>query len=422
MQTERADTLIRQVLTEGKVRPFIRSKVVRHIEAPMTQMLLGEPQVKQMAAQLARHGFTHESSMALNSKIAHHKFKRGHRLITVTRFKEPEGSRVVWSSVGLTGHGQDGRGEHYTTLTTHLRAITPRRVHEEGEARSRFITEPSLDDTPSDWAEMHNRAWISPEGEVHHLKQHPETEWLSQTHLDWAKQNQELHGVKSPIPFKIPSKMMQNGWIRTTTKNYYHVHKADDATLGRVHKHFTTHHPELRSVNVNTNDGVMLKLYKRLRDPAAEKAETDAIARDLKQESEAREYPEISMDFDEPDHRAWISPEGEVHKLEKTKPGDPGDYFPTKTHYTKASEILGQKSGWKGLPGPNQQYYDFTDLMNGNWVRKVSRTTYEAKRPRRAAKIIHQHINQHHPEVSAAVIIGPGGKQHFVSKNGEVYS
>jgi hypothetical protein len=281
---------------------------------------------------------------------------------------------------------------------------------------SKFITEPSLDDVPGDWAEMHNRAWISPEGEVHHLKQHPTTPWMSQTHFDWAKSNQELHGFKSSDPFTIPSKLLQNGWVRTTTKNYYHVHEPTEAALETIHKHFTTHHPKLRKVNVHANDGTMLTLFKKLRDPAAGKAHQ------LTQEAagDGRERPDRGGDFEDSVNRAWISPEGELHPL---GPDDENTSypFPTATHYRKAAKILGKENATA-----KEQSDAFDELMAKGWVRKVSRRSYQAQDTQSGAKIVHQHIVKHHPDVNAAVVAGyrgygAGVKCTFVSRDGEMY-
>jgi hypothetical protein len=377
MRTERAEALIRQALTEGRVQPFIRSKVRKHIEAPMTQMLLGEPQVKQMAAQLARHGFTHESSMAFNSKVAHHKFKRGHRLITVTRFKEPEGNRVIWSSAGLTGHGQDGRGEHYTTLTTHLRAITPRRVHEEN---SRFRVEPMKRGwAPPDFEDFRNRAWISPEGNVHPLRQGTEKEpWRGQTHGDWAVNNRSVHGHQGDL-WDVFDKMQGNGWVRKTAKDFYDIGPHNEDSIATVHKHFTTHHPELDSVRVVSHSG-LYKLHKRLRDPAAEKAQTDALARQLTQESEHSwkdEFGEKS-DFADLHQRAWITPWGKVHPL-----GRDGQ----ETH-----------GGWiTRVRNSQNPYTEYDDMTNAGWVRKVNSRRYTGAKHTIPTALAH--VRKHHPEV-----------------------
>lgn len=393
MRTERAEALIRQALTEGRVQPFIRSKVRKHIEAPMTQMLLGEPQVKQMAAQLARHGFTHESSMAFNSKVAHHKFKRGHRLITVTRFKEPEGNRVIWSSAGLTGHGQDGRGEHYTTLTTHLRAITPRRVHEEN---SRFKIEPAPFSIPPDFADHHNRAWISPEGKVHALRQGTEAEpWRGDTHGGWAMDNRHVHGEERGDLWTVFDNMQSNGWVRKTAKDFYDIGPYNEDSLATVHKHFTTHHPELDSVRVYSSrgGGEVHRLYKG--------GINEETSRFITEPS----LDDVPGDWSDHKNRAWISPEGKIHKL---KNGTDSEPWGGQTHTMWAEENR-HVHGFHGVDA----WSLVSTLQRHGWIRKTTKNCYDIGRRKYddegALAAVHQHFTTHHPELRSVNVLSMEG-------------
>lgn len=118
-------------------------------------------------------------------------------------------------------------------------------------------------------------------------------------------------------------------------------------------------------------------------------------------------------DFGDMQNRAWVSPAGEIHKLNKPVKRDLAaawdGQFPAQTHIHWA--VKNQNKVRKTIPKDQHKQASGMDvvgkMMEHGWIRKMGARSY-AVHSRDHLPAVQAHIEKHHPETKSALVLFTG--------------
>lgn len=223
------------------------------------------------------------------------------------------------------------------------------------------------------WMRTREAAWVAPDDTVHPLRQR-------QFHVHWVTDNAQYHAPElvqrhdgGIDAFETENAMLKHGWFKKQDKDMYH---ADASSLGRVHKHFTTHHPELDSVHVSGAGrlGTTLRLF---RDGRSEKLVYG-----------------VNENWMHTRSAAWIDPGDNVHPLV-------GGQFHTDWVRANSHRIPAAHKSFYGHDDRDglDAYATSDKMLAAGWIRKQDDTVYNTGNLNLTRERIIKHVKQHHPGV-----------------------
>lgn len=229
-----------------------------------------------------------------------------------------------------------------------------------------------------------DRAWISPGGEVHAVGQlGSHTGWISKT----KEENPDLIPGKGLDIFGTIDAMRDAGWIQ---KHGPSVYSARPHALDRLKTHVETYHPDEKNVTAFGTG------KKKVEHQWVDESRADQLIKYVLDESTFSQPPRyLPRDNNAFGHwlntreHAWISPEGEYHKLDRGE------------HHAEACAKL---SGGQFADGEVHR------MVQSDWIRKGDRAMYFVKGdgfdPHASpnTKRVIDHVNARHPEVNKFAI------------------
>lgn len=262
----------------------------------------------------------------------------------------------------------------------------------------------------NDFDEPGNRAWLSPKGDVHKLgaprgrdavvqapgakasrEGHPP--WFpTETHSGWARRSQHIHGQEDA---DIDS-LQREGWIRKKTSRAYSAYTSDlashEAMMRNVGAHLKKHHPEVSYALVNTDrDGNIYVNQAGQEVDFRGKVLESSTTGDKINEAAPTAIRWGDKNWMQSREHAWISPEGEYHKLGP------------KEHHSSTTKAIGGTAR-NGIRAQD-------DMIRGGWIRKADAAIYHVsgnpERPHESphTQRVFDHIEDHHPEVDRVSIL-----------------
>lgn len=255
-------------------------------------------------------------------------------------------------------------------------------LHRDGsQGRCKCNSFQPIESVNENWMRTREAAWVAPDDTVHPLRQR-------QFHMHWVMDNAKFHAPElvqtrngSFDASATEEEMLKHGWFKKQDKDTYH---ADPSALGRVHKHFTTHHPELDSVHVSGAGrlGTTLRLF---RDGRSEKLMYG-----------------VNEGWMHSRSAAWIDPDDNVHPLV-------GGQFHTDWIRANQSKIHPAHKRYYGREDADGlDSYGTRDLMLGaGWIRKQDSNSYNVADLESTRERIIKHVRQHHPRVERVRVNEP---------------
>jgi hypothetical protein len=257
------------------------------------------------------------------------------------------------------------------------------------------------------WLDTRHAAWISPEGEEHRLRGGEyHTNWIQRnfaTHVPKEHHRYYQHGGEDDglDAYGTKDKMLAAGWIRKQDRDAYYVHDLE-AMKGRVLQHVRQNHPEVRRVRiVSPQDERMVNVDhdKKVDESTTGGFETKRrkmVSAALKPRVTDDEF-DLSGDFISPQHRAWISPDGQVHPLDMNGQGTHLEWI--RRHIPAARDDV---------------YGAFDKMLDDGWVRKVTPRRYHAAQE--SIPSIQRHLHKHHPEVKRVMVAHNSGPDTIIDQ------